>query len=196
VTPIRRDEILGLAEYETIRPPFRARVIGEKKRRRVAVGPRASLLFENRDTVLMQIQEMLRTERITREAAIVHEIDTYNAFIPGECELSCTLMFEIDDKEAREAFLVAARGIEDAVAIVIGGEKHHGKTTPDRILADRASALIYLKIPIGERGVTALRTTAKGSESIGVAITIEHPAYRASCDLSREVVASLAEDFP
>ena len=57
----------GLAEYEAIREPFRARVIAEKKARRVALGPNASCVFENRDTALMQIQEMLRTERITRE---------------------------------------------------------------------------------------------------------------------------------
>jgi hypothetical protein len=189
VTPIRRDELLGLAEYETIRPRFRARVIDEKKRRRVAVGPYASVLFENRDTVLLQIQEMLRTERITREAAIAHEIDTYNAFIPGDAELSCTLMLEIDDKDTRDAFLVAARGIEEAVAIVIGGETHRGTTTPDRILPDRASAVIYLKVPIGEHGVAAIR---KGE---AVAITVDHAAYRATADLPREVVASLAEDF-
>jgi hypothetical protein len=64
--PIERGEVLGLAEYEAIRDRFRARVIEEKKARRTTLGDRASCLFENRDTVLMQIQEMLRTERISR----------------------------------------------------------------------------------------------------------------------------------
>src|SRR5215469_6484695 len=114
--PIERGEVLGLADYETIRPHFRARVIEEKKRRRLSVGPRATALFENRDTVLLQIQEMLRTERITREAAILHEIETYNDFIPNDDELSCTLMIEIDDKDERERFLESARGLEEAVA--------------------------------------------------------------------------------
>ncbi len=188
--PIERNEILGLADYETIRPRFRARVIDEKKRRRVALGPHASVLFENRDTVLMQIQEMLRTERITREAAITHEIETYNEFIPGDAELSCTLMLEIDDKDTRDAFLLAARGIEDAFAVVIDNEAHRGATTPDRVLPDRASAVIYLKVPIGEGGVSAIRRGA------AVTLTIEHPAYRAEAALPREVLASLAEDFP
>jgi hypothetical protein len=187
--PIERSEILGLAEYETIRPRFRARVIDEKKRRRVTLGPHASVLFENRDTVLMQIQEMLRTERITREAAIAHEIETYNAFIPQAAELSCTLMLEIDDKATRDTFLAAARGIEDAFAVVIDGEAHRGATTPDRALPDRASAVIYLKVPIGEGGVAAIGRGAP------VTLTIEHSAYRAEATLPREVLASLAEDF-
>src|SRR5450432_3314744 len=105
---VERSELLGLADYETIRPQFRARVIEEKKQRRIAIGPRATALFENHDTVLLQIQEMLRTERITREASIQHEIDTYNEFIPGAGEVSCTIMIEIDDKTERDTFLVAA----------------------------------------------------------------------------------------
>ena len=47
------------------------------------MGDKASAVFENHDTVLLQIQEMLRTERISREAAIQHEIDTYNEHFPG-----------------------------------------------------------------------------------------------------------------
>src|SRR5687768_12643171 len=103
--PIERSEVLGLADYETIRERFRARVVEEKKLRRAFLGPHASCLFENRDTVLLQIQEMLRTERITREAAILHEIETYNELIPGAAELSATILIEIEDKDTRESFL-------------------------------------------------------------------------------------------
>src|ERR1700690_404179 len=105
--PIERGEILGLAEYEQLREPFRTRVIAQKKRRRVQVGPKASAVFENRDTVLLQIQEMLRTERITRPGAVQHEIDTYNENVPGDDELSCTVMIEIPDTDERERFLQA-----------------------------------------------------------------------------------------
>ena len=52
--PIERSEVLGIADYEMIRDRFRARVIQEKKARRVLLGERASCVFENRDTVLMQ----------------------------------------------------------------------------------------------------------------------------------------------
>src|SRR5580693_2698209 len=109
--PIDRNEILGLADYEIVRERFRARVIAEKKHRRIMLGPNASAVFENRDTVLLQIQEMLRTERITRLAAVEHELDTYNELVPRADELSCTLMIEIADKAERDAFLRAAKGL-------------------------------------------------------------------------------------
>src|SRR5262249_21766970 len=99
--PIERGEVLGLADYEAVRDRFRARVIDEKKRRRVKLGDRASCVFENRDTVLMQIQEMLRTERITRDAGVLHEIETYNELVPGPHEVSATILIEIEDKEPR-----------------------------------------------------------------------------------------------
>jgi hypothetical protein len=187
--PIERGEVLGLADYETIRPRFRARVIEEKKRRRVALGPRATVLFENRDTVLLQIQEMLRTERIAREAAIKHEIDTYNEFIPGDRELSCTVMIEIDDKDERDKFLVDARGIESSFAVVVQGERAAGRTTEDRILADRASAVIYLKMTLSEGAMKALEGGA------AVSLEVDHPAYRAKVELPKEVTAAIREDL-
>ncbi len=80
---VERSEVLPLGEYEAVREPFRARVIEEKKRRRVKLGDRVTVLFESHDTVLLQVQEMLRTERISRENAVAHEIETYNALLGG-----------------------------------------------------------------------------------------------------------------
>ncbi|MGH7327587.1 MAG: DUF3501 family protein, partial [Polyangiaceae bacterium] len=114
---VERSEILKLGEYESIREHFRARVIAEKKARRVQLGDRISGVFENHDTALLQIQEMLRTERITKEPAIAHEIETYNQLVPGKDELSLTAMIEIDDKPTREKFLVDARGIEKCFSL-------------------------------------------------------------------------------
>src|SRR6516225_6933883 len=120
---VERGEILGLAEYEAVRERFRARVIAEKKLRRVQLGARATAVFENHDTMLLQIQEMLRTERITRPAAVQHEIDTYNELVPGPDELSCTLMIEIVDKAERDAFLQSVLGFEKHVWLVAGGQR-------------------------------------------------------------------------
>src|SRR5215475_7417669 len=121
--PVELGEILGLGEFEAVRDRFRARVIDEKKRRRVRLGDRASCVFENHDTVLWQIQEMLRTERITKKSAVMHEIETYNELIPGANELSATLMIEIEDKAARDDFLAKARRMEARVFLEVDGER-------------------------------------------------------------------------
>lgn len=192
--PVLRSEILLLAQYEQVRPQFRARIIEEKKRRRVVVGPAASVLFENHDTMLLQIQEMLRTERITREAMVQHEIDTYNALVPRRGELSATLMFEIADDVEREAFLVRAAGVQEKMSLVVGAERCPVVWEKEREFAGRTTAVHYLKVPLGERAVRGLRAAARG-ESIEIAFEIDHDAYRYRGALSKNVVAALVADL-
>src|SRR5687768_16432109 len=97
--PITRDELLELGAYEKLRDAFLRSVLERKKARYVKLGENMTALFENRDTVLLQIQEMLRTERITQEAAIAHELETYNELVPGERELSVTLFIEYEERD-------------------------------------------------------------------------------------------------
>src|ERR1700690_4266689 len=197
--PIDRSEILGLADYETVRERFRARVMAEKKSRRVAVGPHASAVFENRDTVLLQIQEMLRTERITRPVAIQHEIDTYNDLLPGGDELSCTLMIEIDDKAERDAFLKAAKGLSKHVWLVAASRRlsaRYSDPLADGPEADRTTAVHYLKFPLPKDVADALRARAHGQAmTTPLALETDHPAYAARAPLPPETVLALGEDF-
>lgn len=189
--PVDRSEVLALGEYEGIRAKFRERVVAEKRARRVTLGPKMSAVFENRDTVLLQIQEMLRTERITREAAVRHEIETYNKLVPGDREVSATAFIEIDDREEREAFLGAAKGIEGAIAVVVDGERSAAVVEPERVLPDRASAVMYLKFPLTAEAAAKL---ARG-EAREVKLVVDHPAYRAEAALGPAALASLREDF-
>jgi hypothetical protein len=190
--PIDRNEVMGLADYETIRERFRARVIESKKRRRVALGPNASALFENRDTVLLQIQEMLRTERITRPAAIQHEIDTYNENVPLDDELSCTVMIEIADKDTREAFLRAAAGFEQHVWLVVDGQRVQARSAERAGAApDRTTAVHYLKFPLPHALAEAMRRSPPAS----IELEVDHSHYQASAGLPRATVAELVEDL-
>jgi hypothetical protein len=193
---IDRGEIMGLAEYETVREPFRARVIGEKKQRRVAIGPSASAVFENRDTVLLQIQEMLRTERITRPAAIQHEIDTYNELIPDDGELSCTLMIEIADKSERDAFLHAAKGLEKHIWLVAGERRLAARSEERPADSDRTTAVHYLKFSLPKDVAHSLRSVASNrAEAFSLALEIDHPAYAARAALPIATLAVLGDDL-
>ncbi len=198
MNPVERSEVMGLADYETIRDRFRARVIQEKKARRVALGKNASCVFENHDTVLMQIQEMLRTERITREAAILHEIETYNELVPGPHELSATILVEIDEKEVRERFLVEAKGLERSFALVIDGVKCPGKHDPVREHPDRTTAVHYVKFDLAESAERRLRDVLEKKarpDEVVVELVSTHPAYDESTRLSPALVADLAQDL-
>ena len=193
--PIDRGEVLGLADYETIRDHFRSRVIGAKKRRRVQLGPRATAVFENRDTILLQIQEMLRTERITRPAAILHEIDTYTENLPGDDQLSCTVMIEIADDDEREAFLKAAVGFENHLWLVLGGTdriKAHGA---DRGLPefDRTTAVHYLKFNLPKASADSLRAST-GTTAL-IELESDHPAYPVRVKLAPETGLEICDDL-
>ena len=195
--PVQVGELLGLAEYEKIRDHFRARVIAEKKARRVQLGPKVSMVFENHDTVLLQIQEMLRTERITRPAAVQHELDTYNELIPGPNELSATLMIEIPDKPEREEFLVAANGLEKHVWIATGTLRVGAKASArDGVQPDRTTAVHYLKFSLPPPLSNALKGGASGEQTLThIDIVIDHPAYGVRAVLPAEALMALGEDL-
>jgi hypothetical protein len=194
--PIERGEILGLAEYEQIRERFRSRVIAEKKARRVHVGAQVSAVFENRDTVMLQIQEMLRTERITRPAAVDHEIATYNELLPGRDEVSCTLMIEIADNAERDAFLVAAAGLERHVWLFAGAVRTAARSIDRGGSAERTTAVHYLKFTLPPQLAETLRKATQGAETLThLELAIDHPAYTERGALPAETVLQLGQDL-
>jgi hypothetical protein len=188
--PIVRSEILPLGEYEAVRPHFRARVIEAKKARRILLGGHLSAVFENRDSVLLQIQEMLRTERITSEAAIAHELETYNELVPGERQLSLTVFVEIPERELRDRMLVDLAGLEDAIALEVDGERFAVQGKRDEALSDRTTAVHYLKVTLSAEAAAKVRARAAR-----VALAVDHPRYEARAELGPATVASLAEDL-
>jgi hypothetical protein len=188
--PITRDELLDLPAYEKIRDAFLRSILERKKPRYVRLGANMTALFENRDTVLFQIQEMLRTERITQEAAIAHELETYNALVPGERELSLTLFIEYQDRDERERMLAALAGLEDKFRLRVGAELV--PVTPDARGTDRerTMAVHYIKFPLTPSAFAAFM-----SGSAPVSLEVEHAAYSAVAELPAVTLLSLREDF-
>ena len=188
---VTRSEILSIAEYELIRPHFRARVIAEKVPRRVIVGDYISVLFENHDSVLLQIQEMLRTERITSESAIAHEIETYNDLIAGPDQLSFTLFVEIPDRETRERMLVELAGLETAVAVEVDGERFAAtQDLPEAHLPTRTTAVHYFKVQLSAAAAQRLR-----ERRAEVALRVDHPRLVLRQALNAATQAALAADL-
>ncbi len=192
MTTVSRGELLGLAEYEQIREPFRRRIMALKQARRVALGPNMTVLFENHDTALYQIQEMLRTERITAEKAILHELETYNELVPGARELSATVFIEFPERALRERMLVALAGVETAFYLRVAGERLAVVGDTRGTDPSQTMAVQYVKFPLSESAERALRAGEVCELSLGV----EHPAYRAEVVLGAETAQSLRDDLP
>ena len=186
--PVRRDEVLDLGAYEEIRPRFRQRITRLKKARRVFIGDHVTLMFENHDTVLFQIQEMIRTERISKEAGIQHEIDTYNDLIAGPGQLSATAMLEYPEREQRERMLRELVGVEEKFYVAVGDARFWSRSELRTVDEEKTTAVHYL---IFDLGAAYDKLDADG---VAAAVGVDHPAYQAEIELDETVRASLLED--
>jgi hypothetical protein len=188
---IAYDEVRDIAAYEKIRPDFRARIVALKAPRRMAVGDRMTLLFENRDTVLFQIQEMMRVERIVHDEAIHHEIDTYNQLVPGHNELSATMFIDVSDatriREVLDGFVGLPQG---CVWIEVGGERVDAIFDLDQSTETRVSAVQYVLFRFSDAQAALFADAA-----VPAALRVEHPNYRQQIPIDGDMRASLRADF-
>ncbi len=188
---ISLDDIKGLAAYEKIRDDFRQRIIELKKKRRIPVGDKVSLVFENRDTVIFQIQEMLRAERITDLDKVRDEIETYNSLIPEPGELSATLLLEIEDQVNLREELLKFLGVDEAVFLKVGDKNTvRARFEEGHSREDKISAVQYVRFPVGKELIKGF--TDKKNE---IKLVIDHPNYRAEAKLEPGTRQSLTEDL-
>jgi hypothetical protein len=155
--PVRREEILDLATYERSRDEIRAGILEVKRRRRVHVGGVLTFLFENTATMRYQVQEMVRAERMTGEAEIRHEIETYNELLGGKGELGCSLLIEIPDPEERDRKLRAWLALPRHLYVKLeDGTRVRAAFDPRQVGSDRLSSVQYLRFDVGGRTPVAV----------------------------------------
>jgi hypothetical protein len=189
-------DIADLRAYERERGDFRRHIIDLKKRRRVHVGPVATVVFENRDTIRFQIQEMARVEKLITDEAIQGELDTYNPLVPEPGQLRATLFLELTSDEELRTWLPRLVGVERAVALRVGAEGG-GRLLRAQPEAAHAEQLTREEITASVHYVTwdltpdEVALVAAGP----VALVIDHPEYQEATELGAATVAELLEDL-
>ena len=181
---IQRSEIVDYQTYEDDRDEIRRRILEEKRVRRIHLGDNLTFLFENRDTLTYQVQEIMRAERIARESAIQHEIDVYNAMLGDPGDLACALLIEIAEAEQRAPLLKEWLGLESTLYVRLeDGTRVAATYDPTQVGDDRLSAVQYLRFPVQGRVPVAIGTTF-GALDGEVELTDEQRAALAA-DLAR-----------
>jgi len=185
-------DILPHAEYARRRKEFRDRRIAAKRLRRLEVGPHATVLFENYDSMWLQVQEMLHVEK-GGDAQLADELAAYNPMVPQGDELTATMMLEIDDPARRARILARLGHIEDHVAIRVGGERVRALPEGDvdrTNAAGKASAVHFFHFPFTRAQIAAFR-----DPSVEAAFEIAHPEYGHIALIPPAMRAELAKDF-
>ncbi len=191
--PLTRNDLYSLEDYAEVRPRFRAEILEHKKNRQLALGPHATLYFEDRRTIQYQVQEMLRIERIFEAAGIEEELNAYNPLIPDGRNLKATFMLEYPDVEERRRALEALHGIEARVWLrAAGGERTWAIADEDleRSTEDKTSAVHFLRFELDETACAAIKNGA------AIGIGIDHPQYDYTVEpVPERLRAALAADI-
>ena len=179
---VTREEVRRAPEYAAVRDDFRRTVLEQKDKRRIHVGSYLTFLFENHDTVLYQIQEMIRAENITDEPEIRHEMETYNELLGERGELGCTLLIEIDDPARRAELLARWKGLPGSLYVVTqSGARIPAEFDPRQVGEGRISSVHYLKFRIGDQ--------------VPRKVGCSHPEVAAEAALTPEQTAALCQDL-
>ncbi len=192
--PLTPQDLVDLDRYALLRPDYRPAVIAYKRRRRVALGEKVTLVFEDRETLRFQVQEMLWVERIRDPALVQKELDVYNELMPGERELSATLFIEITELAEIRAELDRLLGIDKHVALVLGAdaapETIRARFDPKQLEEERISAVQYLRFALDPAQARRLSDPA-----VPVRLRSDHPSYAREAELPPEVRRSLVADL-
>jgi hypothetical protein len=190
VKPLTRADIKGPRLYEGMRDDFRRHIIEIKKDRRISVGDRVTLVFENRHTLIFQIEEILRAEGLTIEAEIAAEIEVYTPLMPTDYALSATLFLEVPPEADARVELDRLVGLDEHVLLHIGGHSIRADFEPGRSTEERISAVQYTRFSLSDAAKRGLLTPGTM-----LAIEIDHPGYRYRTEMSEAMRASLAADY-
>ena len=187
------DDILDLRAYEKIRADKKAEILEIKRRRRIELGTFVTLMFESRDTMWYQIQEMLRAERVISEEGVVDELRAYNPLIPEAGQLCATVFIELTSESAMREWLTKLVGIERSFRLLLADgrevapvtdEQHDAALTRDDVTA----AVHYIRFEFTPDDLAAFRAGP-------VTLVCTHPNYLESMELADFTVAELSRDL-
>jgi hypothetical protein len=179
---VERQQVLPLEQYEGKRDEIRQKAMLAKGLRRVHVGEHLTFLFENHETTLYQIQEMLRAEKTTHEQHIRHEIETYNEILGEQGELGCTLLIEIDEPQKRDDLLRRWLKLPESIYLKTqDGTLVRPQFDARQVGEQRISSVHYLKFRLGDQ--------------IPVAVGCDLPDLGLEAALTPQQTAALCQDI-
>ncbi len=185
---IDRRELLPPEDFSKVVGDERNKIINLKRQRRI-MSRTFSYLFENRETVLNQMNEMIFIENMHDEKEIEHVLHTYNELIPDKNQFSVSMFIEISDEKALLREMPRLSGVEDNVFLIFG--ENEVKATPEagRSTETLESTLQYLKFDFSAEQIK------KFKDSKTAFIVTRQTNYRESAEIPHELLKILKEEI-
>ena len=189
---INKDELLDIIEYEKVRNDYRKDIIAYKKNRRFTLGPNVTIIFENKKTLMFQIQEIMRAERLVHDKQIQEEIDVYSYIMPSEKELSATLFLEVTEEHKIRSVLDSFIGLSlnNSVYFKIGDSKVYAAFESGREKEDNISSVHYIKFPFDQKAINGLK-----NNDLKLSLNINYNEYSYSHEILDSSRISLQRDL-
>lgn len=186
------DDLLPLEEYAPRRREFfEAHVRYLDRYRRVRIGSRVTLLFENRQTLWYRLQEVLRIARLSEPAQVRQELDLYNRLLPRRNRLQAALLLQFDERRLGEE-LTAWRTLRgDELCLHLGDARYPADLITCRPEDRCVGTAHWVQFVFDERGRRRLADFDRSAY-----FGIHHGEYQHdSAGLSEEVRQSLLDDL-
>lgn len=188
MNPILREEISSPEDFSKIVEKNRKDIIKLKALRRVS-SKTFSFLFECRETLLNQINEMIYVENVHDQEEINRLIRVYNEQMPEGNEFSVTMFIEITDEKELVRELPKLAGIEEHIVLVYDGSKKRAIPEEGRSTDVLESTVQYLKFRFSKNEIGLLKN------SKNVFISTDHKTYKESVRIPDDLLSELKSEL-
>ncbi|MGC9105568.1 MAG: DUF3501 family protein [Thermoprotei archaeon] len=176
------NDVLSWRTYEKVRQDRIRRIVEVKNRRRIELGDRLSLLFENRDTVLQQVQEMVYLDRLEKEEDILREIMIYSTLLPCGGKVKASLYVRAHDFRDLDWVYDNLKGIYNSIYLKVGDKLIQGVSEAGREQGRAFATVQYLTFDL------------EGARSEDVEVHVIHENYRFSTRLDKGLAKTIIEE--
>ncbi len=185
---IERKDVLDYEEYGRNRESINSDVVKLESKRRLTTET-FSFLFEDKQIVLNQINEMVYLERIRDEEEIQKLIDIYSEQLPQRFTLSVTMFIEFPDESVMVKSMKKMAGIENSVYLTFDGSELKAIPEEGRSTEALESTLQYLKFQFTPE------EAEKFKDSSNVYIETRHPGYEEAAKIPGSLLDDLKEEL-
>ena len=190
---LTREDLYSLEDYAAMRDDYRKKIMEHKKDRRLELGENVLMMFEDREIMQYQVQEMLKAEKIFEADGIEEELAAYNPLIPDGTNWKATMLIQYTDVEERQKQLAKLIGIENKIWMQVEGfDKVFAIADEDleRDTAEKTSAVHFMRYELSSEMIDAVK---KGA---AISAGVDHENYQASVSpIPDNVRDSLASDL-